>query len=167
MARRRASRTQASASTKETNRNKIQEISGAPLTEQTIVVVALFPFAAAAGWQKKPFERVAPTLRASFWKKPSTRRAFGPSFKPRGSVYSRFPDYPSVPKPPAPPCPPSPPFNLRRCSPNLWPSGRRKAACGTNPPGGRRPSFAIANGKRTLRECRRSQISVVRYLERF
>jgi hypothetical protein len=39
--------------TKKTNRNKIQEISGAPLTEQTIVVVALFLFAAMAGWQKK------------------------------------------------------------------------------------------------------------------
>jgi hypothetical protein len=71
-----ASRTQASAGTKRTNRNKIQEISGAPLTEQAIVVVALFPFAATAGWQKKPFERVAPTLRASFWKKPFERVAY-------------------------------------------------------------------------------------------
>jgi hypothetical protein len=35
--------------TKKTNRNKIQEISGAPPIEQTIVVVALFPFAG-RGW---------------------------------------------------------------------------------------------------------------------
>jgi hypothetical protein len=39
---------------KKTDRNKIQEISGALLTEQTIVVVALFPFAAAAGCRKSP-----------------------------------------------------------------------------------------------------------------
>jgi hypothetical protein len=39
-----------------TDRNKIQEISGAPLTEQTIVVVALFPFAGRGWMQKKPFE---------------------------------------------------------------------------------------------------------------
>jgi hypothetical protein len=37
-----------------TDRNRIQEISGAPLTEQTIVVVALFPLAAAAGCRKSP-----------------------------------------------------------------------------------------------------------------
>jgi hypothetical protein len=61
-----ASRTQASAGTKETNRNKIPEISDAPLTEQTIVVVALFPFAGRGWMQKKPFERVFQTLRASF-----------------------------------------------------------------------------------------------------
>jgi hypothetical protein len=34
---------------KKPNHNKIQEISGAPLIEQAIVGVALFPFAA-AGW---------------------------------------------------------------------------------------------------------------------
>ena len=52
---------------KKTDRNKIREISSAPLTEQTIVVVALFPFAARGWVQKKPFERVFQTLRASFW----------------------------------------------------------------------------------------------------
>ena len=50
------------AGTEKINRNKIQEISGAPLTEQAIVVVALFPFAAAAGCRKRPFERVFQTL---------------------------------------------------------------------------------------------------------
>jgi hypothetical protein len=54
------------AGTKKTDRNKIQEISGAPLTEQTIVVVALFPFAGRGWMQKKPFERVFQTLRARF-----------------------------------------------------------------------------------------------------
>ena len=47
---------------KRINRNKIQEISGAPLTEQTIVVVTLFPFAGRGWMQKKPFERVFQTL---------------------------------------------------------------------------------------------------------
>ena len=47
---------------KKTDRNKIREISSAPLTEQTIVVVALFPFAGRGWMQKKPFERVFQTL---------------------------------------------------------------------------------------------------------
>jgi hypothetical protein len=58
---------QRQAGTGNTNRNKIQEISGAPLTEQAIVVVALFPFAGRGWMQKKPFERVFQTPRASFW----------------------------------------------------------------------------------------------------
>jgi hypothetical protein len=76
-----ASRTQASAGTKEANRNKIPEISDAPLTEQTIVVVALFPFAGRGWMQKKPFERVfqTPIIRAESAVEP-TRELLAPVY---------------------------------------------------------------------------------------